>query len=330
LGGGTFDITIMKVNGKNVDVIASGGDHKLGGKDLDDCLISFFQQEFEKITGFDPLNSNAGQQELRSKAEETKRKLSSSSNARVSLSVEGRQAAFKITQNQFEELIDELILRTEMSIELILDEAGLSSNNIDDVLLVGGSTRIPKVGKMLAKLFGKEPLRSVNPDEVVAQGAAILANTLSAEASTLNQSSFPSVSDVCAHSLGISCLNDDHILENSIIIPKNSKVPCSRSQEYGTVSENQRSVEIKILQGEDKDPEYCDTLGKVLLDNLPPSPSGSPLEVVFQYDENGILNVKGVFLNSGQSISAKIEVHGAMSPEDARKSRDNIKSISVE
>jgi molecular chaperone DnaK len=332
LGGGTFDITIMKINGKNVDVIASGGSHKLGGKDLDDCLISFFQQEFQKVNGFDPLSSNAGQQELRSKAEETKRKLSSSPNTRVSLNVEG-QAAFKVTQAQFEELIDELILDTEMNIELALDEANLSFQDIDDVLLVGGSTRIPKVSKMLSRLFGKEPLRSVNPDEVVAQGAAILANSLSSETggtSSSTQASSPTISDVCAHSLGVSSLNDSRILENSIIIPKNSKIPCSFSQEYGTVYENQTSVEIEVLQGEDKDPEHCVELGKARLENLPPSPAGSPLEITFQYDENGILSVKGVFLNSGQSISTKIEVQGAMSPEDARKSRQSIQSISVE
>jgi molecular chaperone DnaK len=333
LGGGTFDITIMKVNGKNVDVIASGGSHKLGGKDLDDCLITFFQEEFQKATGFDPLSSIAGEQELRSKAEETKRKLSSSPNTRVSLSVEGRQAAFKVTQAQFEELIDELIIQTEMNVEIVLDEANLSLRDIDDVLLVGGSTRIPKVSKMLTRLFGKEPLRSVNPDEVVAQGAAILANSLSSEtdgASSSTPASSPTISDVCAHSLGVSILNDSHILENSIIISKNSKIPCSRSENYCTVCENQTSIEIEVLQGEDKDPEYCVQLGKARLENLPSSPAGSPLEITFQYDENGILSVKGVFINSGQSISTKIEVQGAMSPEDARKSRQNIKSISVE
>jgi molecular chaperone DnaK len=333
LGGGTFDITIVKVNDKDVDVIATGGSHKLGGKDLDDCLITFFQQEFKAATGFDPLSSIAGEQELRSKAEETKRKLSSSLNTRVSLSVEGRQAAFKVTQAQFEELIDELILQTEMNVELVLDEANLSFRDINDVLLVGGSTRIPKVSKMLTQLFGKEPLRSVNPDEVVAQGAAILANTLSSNTggtSSSTQASSPTISDVCAHSLGIISLNDSRILENSIIIPKNSKIPCSFSQEYGTVYENQISVEIQILQGEDKNPEYCVELGKARLENLPPSPAGSPLEITFQYDENGILSVKGVFLNSGQSISTKIEVQGAMSPEDARKSRQNIQSINVE
>jgi molecular chaperone DnaK len=332
LGGGTFDITILKVNGKNVDVIASNGSHELGGKDIDDCLITFFQQEFQKATGFDPLSSIAGEQELRSKAEETKRKLSSSPNTRVSLSVGGRQAAFKVTQAQFEELIDELILQTEMNVELVLGEANLSLRDIDDVLLVGGSTRIPKVSKMLTRLFGKEPLRSVNPDEVVAQGAAILANSLSSETdgTSSTQASAPTISDVCAHSLGVSSLNDSRILENSIIIPKNSKIPCSFSQQYGTVYENQTSVEIEVLQGEDKDPEYCVELGKARLENLPPSPAGSPLEITFQYDENGILSVKGVFLNSGQSISTKIEVQGAMSPEDARKSRQNIQSINVE
>jgi molecular chaperone DnaK len=333
LGGGTFDITIMKVNGKDVDVIASGGSHKLGGKDLDDCLINFFQQEFQNATGFDPLSSIAGQQELRSKAEETKRKLSSSPNTRVSLSVEGRQAAFKVTQTQFEELIDELILQTEMNVELVLDEANLSVRDIDDVLLVGGSTRIPKASKMLSQLFGKEPLRSVNPDEVVAQGAAILADTLSSEndgTSSSTQASSPNISDVCAHSLGVSCLNDARILENSIIIPKNSKIPCTQSEEYSTVAENQTSVEIQVLQGEDKDPEYCVQLGTVRLENLPPSPAGSPLQITFQYDENGILSVRGVFLNSGQSISTKIEVQGVMSAEDARRSQQSIKSINVE
>ncbi|NMF65403.1 hypothetical protein DP113_01275 [Brasilonema octagenarum UFV-E1] len=333
LGGGTFDITIMKVNGKDVNVIASGGDHELGGKDIDDCLIAFFQQEFRKATGFDPLTSLAGEQELRSKAEETKRKLSSSPNARVSLNVEGRQAAFKITQPQFEELIDELVLRTEMNVELVLDEAELSTRKIDDVLLVGGSSRIPLVAKMLTRLFGKEPLRSVNPDEVVAQGAAILANSLAIEAGEVPQTPntlLPNISDVCAHSLGVVSLNDFGVPENSIIIPKNSKIPCQQSQVYGTVRDKQDAVDIEILQGDAQDPQDCVQLGIARMENLPPSLAGSPVEVTFAYDANGILHVKGVFLNTGQSISTNIEVQGVISPEAARRSRQELQSISVE
>lgn len=333
LGGGTFDVTIMKVSGNNIDVIAIGGDHELGGKDIDDCLIAFFQEEFQKSTGSDPLTSLVGQQELRSKAEEAKRKLSLSPGARVALNVEGRQANFKITQSVFEEVIDELVLRTEMNIEVLLDEVDLNRHDIDDVLLVGGSTRIPKVAKMLSQLFGREPLRSVNPDEAVAQGAAILANTLSTDSAKTSSGASdtrPIVSDVCAHSLGVSCLNDFGVLENSIIIPKNSKIPCCQSQVYGTAQDNQTAVNIDVLQGEHKDPDECVQLGTVCLENFPSSPAGSPIEVIFEYDENGILRVKGTFSNTGQSISTKIEVEGAMTSESAQRSRQSIASISVE
>jgi molecular chaperone DnaK len=333
LGGGTFDITIMKVNGNAVDVIASGGDHELGGKDIDDCLICYFQEEFKNATGFDPLTSISGQQELRGKAEEVKRKLSSSPNARVSLNVEGRQASFKVTQSQFDELIDELILRTEMNVELVLDEAGLSPQSIDDVLLVGGSTRIPKVGKLINRLFGKEPLRSVNPDEVVAQGAAILANTLSTDDRgefTPSGTHSPIISDVCAHSLGVVCLNEFGISENSVIISKNNKIPCSGSETYGTVLNNQVAVNIEVLQGDARDPEDCVQLGTAQLENLPASPAGSPVEVIFSYDENGILHVKGIFSNTGQTIIAKIEVQGILSPDAARQSRKSLQATNVE
>ncbi|MBD1892963.1 Hsp70 family protein [Coleofasciculus sp. FACHB-SPT9] len=334
LGGGTFDITIMKVNGKDVDVIASGGDHELGGKDIDDCLIGLFQEEFKKATGFDPLSSIAGQQELRSKAEETKRKLSSSPNVRIALNVEGRSATFKVTQNQFEELIDEIVLRTEMNIELVLEEAGLAAQDIDDVLLVGGSTRIPLVGKMLLRLFGKEPLRSVNPDEVVAQGAAILAITLSTESGEGSPSPsntvLPTISDVCAHSLGVVIVNDFGVEENSTIIPKNSKIPCQASEVYGTASDNQSSINIRIVQGDAKDPDDCVSLGEAYLENFPPSPAGSPVRIIFLYDENGILDVTGVFVQTGQTVKTRIEVQGTMSSDAARRSRQELQSLNVE
>jgi molecular chaperone DnaK len=333
LGGGTFDITVMKVNGKHVDVVATGGDHELGGKDIDDCLITFFQDEFKKSTGFDPLESLAGQQELRSKAEDTKRKLSSSPSVRVSLNVEGRQAAFKVTQTQLEELIDELILRTEMNIELVLEDANLSTREIDDVLLVGGSTRIPVFTKTLSRLFGKEPLRLINPDEAVAQGAAILASNISLEANEAKPSSntsLPTISDVCAHSLGVVCLNDFGVPENSTIISRNSKIPCCGSQVYGTVRDQQTAVDIQVLQGDARDPQDCVQLGTACLENLPPSPAGSPVEVIFGYNEDGILYVEGIFSNTGQKVSTKIEVQGVMTAAAARQSQQTIQSMNVE
>lgn len=333
LGGGTFDITIMKVNDKEVDVIATGGDHELGGKDVDDCLISYFQEEFKKQTGADPLNTLAGQQELRSKAEETKKKLSSTSSTRVALNVKGQQVTFKITQSQFEELIDEIVLRAEMNVELLLEEANLTVNDIDDVLLVGGSTRIPLVSNKLTNFFGKKPLHSLQPDEAVATGAAILANTLAIESgqiSTTTSKEVVTISDVCAHSLGVVSLNDNDILQNSIIISKNSKIPCEFSETFQTVSENQSTVEIKVLQGEAKDPEDCIVLGIAYLEKLPPSPKGSPVQITFHYDANGILNVTGVFVPTGKTVKAKIEVEGTMSAEEAQQSAKHIQKLDLE
>mgnify|MGYP001793665275 CR=1 FL=1 len=334
LGGGTFDITIMKVNGKDINVIATGGDHKLGGKDIDDCLIEHFKEEFEKANGFDPLNSLAGQQELRSKAEETKKKLSSANSARVSLNIEGRSVAFKVTRSQFEELIDDILTQTEMTVEQTLDEANLTPQDIDEVLLVGGSTRIAAVSNLLTRLFGKEPLRSVNPDEVVAQGAAISANTIAIESGHTSPSAtntvLPTISDVCSHSLGVVSLNDFDIPENSIIIGKNSKIPCQASQIYGTVSDNQSGVNIEILQGDAKEPEDCIKLGKAYLENLPPYPKGSPVEINFSYDRNGILQVTGVFVPTGQNVKAKIEIQGTMSVEAAQRSREELRNRTIE
>lgn len=333
LGGGTFDITIMRVNGKDVDVIASGGDHELGGKDIDDCLMAYFQEEFKKATGYDPLSSIAGQQKLRTEAETTKKKLSTSDSTRVVLDVEGRQAQFKVTRSKFEELIDDLIVRTEMNIEIVLDKAHLNRQDIDDILLVGGSTRIPAVSKMLSRLFGKEPLRSVNPDEVVAQGAAILANTVAIEAGQATAPAgtvLPTVSDVCAHSLGVVSLNDFRVLENSVIIPANSKIPCKASETYGTVKDNQSAVEIQILQGDAKDPEDCEDLGTARLENLPPYPAGAGVEITLFYDVNGILQVTGIFLPTGQKVSVEIKVQGTMSPEAAKQSKRELDSIKVE
>lgn len=333
LGGGTFDITIMKVKGNSVDVIASGGDHELGGKDIDDTLISYFHKEFKDKNTTDPLVSLAGQQELRSKAEATKKMLSSKPNARVILKVEGQQASLKVDRNLFEDLIDEIILRTEMNIEVVLDEANLTLKDIDDVLLVGGSTRIPQISKMLTRLFGKEPLHSVHPDEAVAQGAAIIANTVAVESgqsSGVEVDELPTVSDVCPHSLGVICLNERGIEENSIIVPKNSKIPCKASETFGTVRENQSSIKITVLQGDAKAPEDCVHLGEAYLENLPASPEGSPVEITFSYDSSNILNVTGIFVSTGQSIKSKIEIQGVMSSEEAQRSKKHLATVSVE
>lgn len=332
-GGGTFDVTVMRVDGKKIDVIATGGDHQLGGKDIDDRIITYFQEEFQKATGFDPLNSLAGQQRLRNEAESAKKRLSSSSSTRIALDVEGRQANFKITQAKFEDLIDELMLRAEMNVELVLEDAKLTTQQIDDVLLVGGSSRIPAVSKRLTKIFGKEPLKTVNPDEVVAQGAAILAQSLaieSGQAIPTPNTVLPKFSDVCSHSLGVVCLNDHRVPENSIIIPKNSTIPCKFSQSYGTVRDNQSAVEIQILEGEDKDPEHCTQLGKALIENLPPSPKGSEVEITFAYDASGILSVTGIFVLTGQKVNTTVKVEGAMSPEETRRSQEEMKKRNIE
>lgn len=332
-GGGTFDVTIMRVNGKKIDVIATGGDHQLGGKDIDDRIIAYFQEEFQKATGFDPLNSLAGQQRLRNEAEAAKKRLSSSSNTRVALDVEGRQANFKITQAKFEDLIDDLIIRAETNIELVLEDANLTPQEIDDVLLVGGSSRIPAVSKRLTKIFGKEPLKTVNPDEVVAQGAAILAQSLaieSGQAMPTPNTVLPQFSDVCSHSLGVIIFNERGVPENSVIIPKNSTIPCKFSQSYGTARDNQSAVEIQILQGEDKDPEYCGQLGNARMENLPPSPSGSEVEITFGYDASGILSVTGIFVPTGQKVITTIKVQGTMSPEETKRSQEEMKKRNVE
>lgn len=333
LGGGTFDVTIMRVDGKKIDVIATGGDHQLGGKDIDDRIITYFQEEFQKATGVDPLNSKAGQQRLRIEAEVAKKKLSSSSNTRVALDVEGRQANFKITQAKFEDLIDELLVRAEMNVELVLADANLTPQGIDDVLLVGGSSRIPAVSKRLTKIFGKEPLKTVNPDEVVAQGAAILAQSLaieSGQAIPTPNTVLPQFSDVCSHSLGVVSLNESRVPENSVIIPKNSTIPCKFSQSYGTVRDNQTGVDIQILQGEDRDPEYCMNLATARIENIPPSPSGSEVDITFAYDASGILSVTGIFVPTGQKVSTTIQVQGTMSPEETKRSQQDMKDRNVE
>lgn len=333
LGGGTFDVTIMRVDGKKIDVIATGGDHQLGGKDIDDRTIAYFQEEFQKITGFDPLNSRTGEQRLRNEAEAAKKRLSSSSSTRVALDVEGRQATLKFNQGKFEDLIDDLIVRTEMNIELVLDDANLTHQQIDEILLVGGSSRIPAVSKMLTNLFGKEPLKTVNPDEVVAQGAAILAQSLAIESGQAIPDAttvLPQFSDVCSHSLGVVSLNDYGVPENSVIIPKNSKIPCKFSQSYGTVRDNQSAVEIQVLQGDAKAPEDCGQLGKARLENLPPSPEGSEVEITFAYNANGILDVTGIFVPTGQKIKATIKVQGTMSQEETKRSYEEIRHRNVE
>ncbi|MGH8524828.1 MAG: Hsp70 family protein, partial [Gammaproteobacteria bacterium] len=285
LGGGTFDVTIIKVVGpEELQVLTSGGDRFLGGADFDADLSDYYVQQFERKHSVDlkKIGDLKTDQDFRNKAELAKIDLSADTQVDVSLSAAGKVLDLTLKRTEFETLIKHRIENTRGLTEEALQAAKLDWPHIDKVLLVGGSTRIPRVQQIVKELFGKDPHRGVNPDEVVAVGAAIQAGVLAGEVKDLL------LLDVTPLSLGIETLGG----VMTTLIPRNTTIPTRKSETFSTAADNQTSVEVHVLQGERPMARDNRTLGKFHLVGIPPAPRGVPqVEVTFDIDANGILNV---------------------------------------
>jgi molecular chaperone DnaK len=298
LGGGTFDITIMQVTSDELDVKTTHGDKKLGGKDWDDALIEYVTGEISKQGGRIPVSDLNTLQELRERCEKAKLQLSSREKTSVAIAVSGRRFSVDITREKFEELTEVLVRRTLMLTEGCLDTAELTWNDIDKVLLVGGSSRLPAVARYLHEVSGKVPSKELDPDLVVAMGAALMgAKTPIPKAGGESQmpavaSKMPefSVRDICSHSLG-TVVHNDNIPLNSIILPKDTKVPCSAFEDFQTASDNQTRIHIQVTQGEDESLDYVQIIGETTVE-IPPYPSGAPVRITYSYDVDGIIRVR--------------------------------------
>ncbi len=307
LGGGTFDVSIIEFKGKDLSVIATTGDHHLGGKDWDDALINYTAGQFRARHDIDPLDDLAAYHDLRQKC--TNAKLSLSKRPKVSLfyDYKGKILRLEVTRDKFEDLTMGLVNRCRTLTEDVLRDAGLKANNIDTVVLAGGSTRMPMVRDMIRKIFDKDPATDINPDECVAYGAAL---TAAIEASRL-QGQPPPVDirthDVTSHSLGMVVFRDGK-LWNSKIIERNSRIPSERTRDdYVTSHDGQSTMDLWLVQGENEDPVECSVLGHFEFYGIPIRPAGrSRLAVTFRYNANGIVEVEAMDLDSGQTLAHRM------------------------
>ncbi len=316
LGGGTFDISILELGDGVFEVKSTNGDTHLGGDDFDHVIIDWLAEEFKKDNNIDLRKDPMALQRLKEAAEKAKIELSSSSETEINLPyimpVDGipQHLVRKLTRSKFEQLSDSLIKRSIEPCKKALSDAGLSASDIDEVILVGGSTRIPAIQQEVKNFFGKEPSKGVNPDEVVAIGAAIQGGVLTGEVTDVL------LLDVTPLTLGIETYGG----VMTKLIASNTTIPTKKAEVFSTAADNQPSVEIHVLQGERPIAKDNKTIGRFHLDGIPPAPRGIPqIEVAFDIDANGILNVSAKDKGTGKSQSIRIEASSGLTDEEIKR-----------
>jgi molecular chaperone DnaK len=315
LGGGTFDISILELGGGVFEVRSTNGDTHLGGDDFDQVIIEWLAQEFQRQENMDLRKDPMALQRLKEAAEKAKIELSASAETEINLpyitAVDGvpKHLVMKLSRSRFEQMVDGLVQRTLEPCRKALKDAGLNASEIDEVILVGGSTRIPRIQEEVEKFFGKKPNRSVNPDEVVAIGAGVQGAILSGNAGVKDMV----LLDVTPLSLGIETMGNIF----DVVIEANTTIPTKKSKVYSTAGDNQPQVEIHILQGERPMARDNRSVGRFILDGIPPAPRGVPqIEVSFDIDANGILNVVALDKGTNKQQNIRIEASTGLSKEE--------------
>lgn len=318
LGGGTFDVSVLEVGDDVVEVLSTNGDTHLGGDDFDEELINFIADRFKKDNGIDLRKDAMALQRLREAAEKGKKELSSSQSTDINLPFITADASgakhlqMTITRAEFERLVDHLIERCREPVTKALADAKLKPGQIDEVVLVGGSTRVPKVQELVRKMFGKEPHKGVNPDEVVAVGAAIQGAIIGGDVKDVV------LLDVTPLSLGIE--TEGGVM--TVLVERNTTIPTEKKETFSTAADNQTAVTVRVFQGERKMATDNRMLGQFNLDGIPPAPRGLPqIQVTFSIDVNGILNVSAKDMGTGKEQTVKIEQSSGLSEEEIEKMR---------
>jgi molecular chaperone DnaK len=353
LGGGTFDVTIIRIEGERFDVMATGGEVRLGGLDFDIRLVEYVAEEFTEKYNLDPRDQEHTHAALINYCEQAKIALSAGNKVAVTIDAGGKKMAVPITRALFEDLTADLLSRCQLSTELLLEDALLTWDRIDEILLVGGSSRMPMVSEMLAMISGKKPTMAIAPDEIVAHGAAIHAAILEMHAhGTGERAVVPldveqddswmvdpdmtpprgmealkpevaaamarlDINDVNAHSLGVivRSTQEGGKIVNSTLIPRNTPLPATRSKIFGTHTANQRTVRIRVVEGETRDPYGCNQIGECVINQLPKGlPRGAPVEVTFKYDKSGRILVEAVERSNNTRAEAIIDRHVGFQP----------------
>lgn len=318
LGGGTFDVSVLELGDGVFEVMSTNGDTHLGGEDFDNIIVNYLVDEFKKESGIDIRGDAAAMQRVKDEAEKAKKELSSSTSTDINLPFLSADAdgpkhfEYTLTRAKLEELVSELLDRLTGPVEKALKDAKLTTKDIDEIVMVGGMTRMPAVVEKVKAFFGKDPMQGVNPDEVVAVGAAIQGGVLQGDVKDVL------LLDVTPLTLGIETMGG----VRTPLIDRNTTIPTSKSEVFSTASDNQPQVEIHVLQGEREFAKDNKSLGRFILDGIAPAPRGVPqIEVTFNLDANGILNVTAKDKGTGKEQSITIQNSGNMSKEDIEKAQ---------
>lgn len=337
LGGGTFDVTLMRIGDGVFDVIATDGDRNLGGFDWDNELMTWLNDQFMADGGSDLTDDPAAEEDLREKAEMAKRSLTTVAKTNVVLSYDGVSKVIPVTRDGFNDLTAHLLSRSQDLTESVLEESGIGWADVDRVLLVGGSTRMQMVREMVEGLAGKPAERTINPDEVVAMGAAVQAYLSEVESGSTEtlpevfQGGLPTVSDVTSQGLGVLARDpqDASQMENVIIIPRNSKVPSQMERNFQTAFDLQTDIRVTVTQGDDADPEYVSVIGNSILE-IPAYPVGAPVKVIFSYDIDQTVHIEVIDLTAGSSLGFfEVDAVANMSAQEVAAARNRIQSTEV-
>lgn len=336
LGGGTFDVSILELGGGVFEVVATSGDNHLGGDDFDNAIANYIVEEFKKANGIDLSQDKMAMQRIKEESEKAKKELSTTQQTHISMPfISANESGplhidMDLTRAKFDELTKDLVQRTLKPVQDALKDAELTKNDIDEIILVGGSTRIPAVQELIKNELGKEPNKSVNPDECVAMGAAIQGGVLAGDVEDLV------LLDVTPLSLGLEVMGGLY----DVVIERNTTIPTTKTKVYSTAVDNQPSVDIHVLQGERKMAADNKTLGRFQLTDIPPAPRGVPqIEVSFNIDANGIVNITAKDKGTGKEQSITItsdtnlsedEIEKMIKDAEANKAADEAKKAEIE